>query len=299
VHPRLLQIPVPFTDAVLPINSYGTMMAIGFLIGVYLASRRGKREGIEPSAIGDIGMLAIISGIAGARAFYVVQNWSKEFARNPLEIIRIDHGGLVFYGGFIAATVAVSIYLKRKRLPALKLLDIVTPSLAIGLAFTRIGCFLNGCCWGKLCSPNFPLGVTFPKRVVVQFGREQIVGSYAFMQQYANGLVDASASRSLPVHPTQLYSSATAFVLFLVVTYLYRFKKRDGEVLVFFAGLYSVARFILEFWRGDNPRLADGLTIAQNMSIGVFVLCVLLLIWGRVRLSKTSSGEEAGGGEPG
>jgi len=286
--PRLFEIPIPFTNIALPVNSYGTMMAIGFLVGVYLAARRGKREGLEQNVITDIGMLAICTGILGARFFYVVQNW-RDFRTNPLEIFRLDHGGLVFYGGFLFATGAVWIYLRRKKLPALKLMDIVTPSLAIGLAFTRIGCFLNGCCWGKVCSPDFPLAVRFPKRVVVEMGRERIVGSYAFLQHYGRGLIDASATRSLPVHPVQLYSSATALVLFFVISWLYRYKKRDGEVLGFFAMLYAAARFMLEFWRGDNPPLFDGLTVSQNIGIVVFVVAALLLIRGRMRLRSESA----------
>lgn len=275
----------------LPINSYGLMMAIGFLLGIHLASRRGKREGFEPEVMVDVGWIAIISGVLGARLLFVLQNW-KSFANRPMDILRVDQGGLVFYGGFLAATMVVSVFIRKKGLSIAKTLDIVTPSLALGLGFTRIGCFLNGCCWGDICrNPNYPLSVRFPE------------GSFAYCQhldQYH--LIRQGDMVSLPVHPTQLYSSATAFVLFLLISFLYRYKRRDGEVLAGFAVLYSIARFTLEFFRGDNPPVVDwfrewatrgnttpyppfweGPTISQCISIGVFFFAVGWILYGRLR----------------
>ncbi|MEW6358220.1 MAG: prolipoprotein diacylglyceryl transferase [Planctomycetota bacterium] len=283
----------------LPINSYGLMMAIGFLLGIYLASRRAEREDFDPNVIVDVGWIAIISGILGARLLFVLQNY-ETFLERPLYIIRVDQGGLVFYGGFIAAVISVAVYLRRKGLSIAQALDMVTPSLALGLAFTRIGCFLNGCCWGDICRhPGALPAVRFP------------AGSFAHAQHVALGLIEPTALASLPVHPTQLYSSVCAFLLFVLISYLYRFKKRNGEVLAGFAVLYSINRFTLEFWRGDNPPVVDwfrawakqgatnnlppfweGPTISQCISIVVFILALAWIIWGRIKAKPTEKTEK-------
>ena len=280
----------------LPINSYGLMMAIGFLLGIYLASRRAEQEECDSNAIIDVGWIAIISGILGARLLFVVQNY-ETFVQRPLYIFRVEQGGLVFYGGFIAATISVAVYLRKKGLSIAKVLDMVTPSLALGLAFTRIGCFMNGCCWGDICRhPGVVPAVRFP------------AGSFAHAQHASLNLIDPAALTSLPVHPTQLYSSACAFLLFVLISYLYRYKKRDGEVLAGFAVLYSVVRFTLEFWRGDNgpvvdwfrawarqgstsnlPPFWEGPTISQCISIGVFTVALAWLLFGRMNVARAAA----------
>jgi phosphatidylglycerol:prolipoprotein diacylglycerol transferase len=217
----------------------------------------------------DVGMIAIISGILGARVFFVVEFY-KEFSGNWLEAIRIDHGGLVFYGGFLAAVVCVSAYVWRKNQSMADILDISTPSLAIGLAITRIGCFLNGCCWGKMCSPGLPWGVSFP------------AGAGAYEQQMKDGLLKAGTMPSLPVHPTQLYESLSVFAMFFILTWLFRFRKRKGDILAAFAILYAVERFLVEFLRADNALMADGLTVSQNISILAFIAGIAWLVWGKV-----------------
>ncbi|NOZ23475.1 MAG: prolipoprotein diacylglyceryl transferase [Planctomycetes bacterium] len=277
----------------IPINSYGLMMAIGFLLGIYFASRRAEREDFDSDVIIDVGWIAIIAGILGARLLFVLQNY-RTFLKRPLDIFRVDQGGLVFYGGFIAATICVSVYMRKKGLSIAKVLDMVTPSLAMGLAFTRIGCFLNGCCWGDICRhPNIFPAVRFP------------AGSFAYAQHVSLGLIGPTDLASLPVHPTELYSSVCAFLLFVLISYLYRFKKRDGEVLATFAVLYSVTRFMLEFWRADNPPVVDwfkewarrnrvdnlppfweGPTISQCISVAVFVLALVWIIYGRLKARR-------------
>jgi len=269
MRPRLFEIHLPFLHWTLPVNSYGTMMVIGFLIGVYLACRRAKRMGIDPNLMTDVGMIAIISGILGARIFFVIEYY-KDFSGNWIEAIRIDKGGLVFYGGFFAAVVCVSYYVWRKKQSMADILDISTPSLAVGLAFTRIGCFLNGCCWGKVCSAALPWAVYFPQN------------SGTFKQQIEDKLLSGAAMHSLPVHPTQIYESLAAFGLFFVTSWLFRYRKRKGDILAAFAVLYSVARFLIECLRADNEYLFDGLTMSQNIGILVFILGIAWLVWGKL-----------------
>ena len=267
MRPRLFEIHIPFLDWTLPINSYGTMLVIGFLIGVYLACRRAKRMGIDPNLMTDVGMIAILTGILGGRIFFVIEFYDQ-FRGHPLDIIRIDQGGLVFYGGFLAAILCVSLYVWRKKQSMADILDISTPSLAVGLAFTRIGCFLNGCCWGKVCSAALPWAVYYPPQ------------SEVFKSQVEAGLLPKAAAQSLPVHPTQLYESLAAFGLFFVMSWLFGHRKRKGDILAAFAVLYAIARFLIECLRADNALMADHLTVSQNISILAFVLGVAWLVWG-------------------
>jgi phosphatidylglycerol:prolipoprotein diacylglycerol transferase len=270
MRPRLFEIHIPFLDWTLPVNSYGTMMVVGFLLAVYLAGRRAKRLGLDPNVMTDMGMVAIISGILGARLFYVIE-FFKDFNGNVIEMLRVDKGGLVFYGGFFTAVVCVAIYARKKKLSMLDILDISTPSVAVGLAFTRIGCFLNGCCWGKICSPALPWAIRYPHE------------SEAFTSQLASKLVGEMDRYSRPIHPTQLYESFAAFGLFILTSWLFRYRKRKGDILAAFAASYSVVRFVIEFFRADNELLSDGLTVSQNISIVVFVAAVGWLVWGALR----------------
>jgi len=267
MRPRLFEIHIPFVHWTLPINSYGTMMVIGFLIGVYLACRRAKRMGIDPNLMTDVGMIAIITGILGARVFFAIEFYDQ-FLDHPLDIIRIDQGGLVFYGGFLAAILCVSFYVWKKKQSIADILDISTPSLAVGLAFTRIGCFLNGCCWGKACSAALPWAVYYPPQ------------SEVFRIQVEAGLLPKEAVQSRPVHPTQLYESLAVFAMFFILTWLFRYRKRKGDILAAFAVLYAIERFLVELLRADNALMADGLTVSQNISILAFVLGIAWLVWG-------------------
>jgi len=288
----------------LPINSYGLMMAVGFLLAIHLASRRAEREGLDPEVMIDMGWLAIIAGILGARALFVLQNF-RSFARRPVDMLRVDQGGLVFYGGFLAATAVVSVYLRRKKVSIAQVLDILTPSLALGLAFTRIGCFLNGCCWGDVCRhPHIVPAVQFP-------GGPRGMRSFAFNQHLNLGLIGPDALTSLPVHPTQLYSSCAAFLLFVLTAYLYRYRRHKGEVLAAFTVLYSITRFTLEFWRGDNapvkwlhffqrtdstvpPPFWEGFTISQCIAVVTFFAALGWIVWVRTRSSRpVSQGADA------
>ncbi|MBI2560337.1 MAG: prolipoprotein diacylglyceryl transferase, partial [Planctomycetes bacterium] len=154
----LLEIPIPFLHTSLPIYSYGFMLMIAFLSGLYVARRlsahhplsgKAASERIDPNIISDISIYTIIAAIVGARLFFVIQNFS-DYRNNPLDIFKIYQGGLVFYGGLIAVTIALPVFARLKRISFLKLMDIIVIATSLGLVFGRIGCFLNGCCYGKL-----------------------------------------------------------------------------------------------------------------------------------------------------
>jgi len=143
---------------------YGLMLVFGFLSGIRLAQWRAGRMGEDPETVTVVGILALVGGIVGARAAYIVQQW-KYFASAPtplLEVLNVTSGGLIYYGGLVLATLMVVTYLMYKRLPIRRYLDIVSVSIMVGLAFGRAGCLLNGCCYGARCGEHWPLGVTFP-----------------------------------------------------------------------------------------------------------------------------------------
>src|SRR5947209_7911921 len=137
------------------------MVALGFLAGLWTASRRSHRDGFTPDQILDLGPWLIVGGILGARSLYVITFWREQFAGKPFwEMFMIQHGGLVFYGGFIGAVLAVVLYARLKKLQLWKVFDVLAPSLALGYSFGRVGCLLNGCCYGRACS--LPWAIRFP-----------------------------------------------------------------------------------------------------------------------------------------
>src|SRR5882672_4359887 len=199
------------------------MMALAFLTGLWTASRRGRRDGVPPERVLDLGPWLIIGAILGARTLYVISYWHEQFAGKPIsEIFMVQHGGLVYYGGLIGASLAFALYARLKALPIWKGADILAPSVALGYVFGRIGCLLNGCCYGRVC--ELPWAIHFPQ------GHET----------YPNA-----------VHPTEIYDSLLSLVLYVGLAWLYRRKKFDGEVFAAYLLCYAVARSIVESFRGD------------------------------------------------
>ncbi len=247
---------------------------------MYVARNKAKTEGLNPEDISNLGLYTIFAGILGGRTFYVVQNFGS-YKHNILDAFKVYEGGLVFYGGLMASIAAIVVYSKIKKLPVLKTIDIIAYAFALGVACGRIGCFLNGCCWGDVCSAALPWAVSFPKSVDVNL---MIDGSPAFLHHLGQGLVSVSDSHSLPIHPTQIYSMLGNISIFFIVKAFFKRRRRDGEVTLMFCALYSVMRFTVEIFRDDNLPLFDGLTISQNASIVVLVVTVALFVIGRIKL---------------
>lgn len=143
--------PIIFQIGPLTIYSYGLLVAAGFIIGALLASRHAPRLGISSDKIINLVLIILLSGILGGRLFYILLN-IKDYLADPAEIVMLTHGGLVFYGGAISAFCAAFVYIKKAGLPFMDTFDLLVPFIALGHAVGRIGCFLNGCCYGKLVS---------------------------------------------------------------------------------------------------------------------------------------------------
>lgn len=257
--PILFEIPLPFFHMSIPLSSYGTMLSLSFLVGVSLGAQDAERQGIDPNDYLTAAVYGMICVILGARLFYILQNW-QSYISHLWEIIALWKGGLVFYGGFIGGTIGVGIYVRYKGIPVWKFLDASTPSIALGLFFTRIGCFLNGCCYGR--PAQVPWAVRFPR------------GSNAFYDEIEKGLIASSSDGSLPLHPVQLYESLEGLILFLFF-YLYVRKRKsfDGQSFWSFTLAYSVLRYINEIFRGDDIR---GYLWAPYLSTSQFVGLIML-----------------------
>lgn len=274
----LFEIPLPFLQKSIPIYAYGFMLMVAFLAAVAVARRRARREGIDPNKITDLAIYVLCAAIVGARLFFIVQ-FFESYKNDLFSIFKIYEGGLVYYGGLFAGFITLSVLIKKYRLPFLKLFDVIAPSVALGLGFGRIGCFLNGCCFGKIAE-HIPWAVQFP-RTLDKTG--MVDGSPVFLHHYELGLTHLSDTYTLPVHPTQLYSSFLNIALFFVLSVYFKYRKRDGEVLFLFGIIYPVIRFWMESLRADNPLLFGYLTIAQIISIFMFVTSLTFFITFRLK----------------
>jgi phosphatidylglycerol:prolipoprotein diacylglycerol transferase len=194
----------------------------------------------------------IIGAIVGARTLYVISYWQEQFAGHPLvEVLKVWRGGLVYYGGLIGASLAAVLFARTKKIPLWKLADVMAPSVALGCVFGRIGCLMNGCCYGRPC--NLPWAITFPKTSI-------------------------TAPPDIPVHPTQIYDSLLNLLLYVFLAWLYRRKKFDGQVFATYLVGYAVLRSLVEFFRGDYSQyyLGGWATPAQLVSIAILIAGVIL-----------------------
>jgi len=260
--------PIAFQLGRLTIYWYGILMVAGFMAGLWTASRRGLREGIPPEQIIDLGPWLFVGVFVGARALYVITFWQEEFAGKPIwDMFAFWRGGVVYYGGFVGASLAYTIYARKNKLPFWKGADILAPSIALGYVFGRIGCLMTGCCYGRVC--DVPWAIEFPP------------ASPAFKSQIAAGQLVAGAAESLGVHPTQLYESFLSLGLYTGLAWLYRRKKFDGQVFATYLVCYAVLRSFVELFRGDYPlnqrHFGGWVTPAHLVSILVLATGLVLL----------------------
>ncbi len=238
------------------------MLALSFLVGTIIAGRHAERKGwIREDDYISTTMITMIGIIIGSRLFFIIEHWS-EYKGNLLEIFAIWRGGLVLYGGLFGGIITGIVTAWRKRISIGSYFDAGAQAIAFGLFLTRIGCFLNGCCYGK--PTNSPIGISFPER------------SYAYINHLKKGLISAESDYSLPVHPTQLYESLGGLLLFLIMKLLImrRDRKYNGEYMIKFLILYSILRLIIEFFRGDHPAwFFSTFTTPQVISFFIFFLC--------------------------
>ena len=292
MHPVFIRIPF-LPEAFQEIYSYGLMLVLGFFGGYILALRLAKRCRQNPDDLTNIAVLSLLGGVVGARALYVIHFWQQQYADESfLKILNVRDGGLEFYGGVILALLAMLGYLALRRLPVRLYLDLLAPALMLGLAFGRMGCFLNGCCYGK--PSNLPWAVSFPydsyayldhlkqgKLAVPAELSDVRSGNIAAKELTAEQRAIAAKHRSLPVHPAQIYGLISALVLCVLMHWYFWRRKHEGQVFLLAIILYGIVRFGLETVRTEPAVWDTGLSISQIVSIvGVAggLICWLWLI---------------------
>jgi len=245
--------PVLFRLGHVTVYAYGFFLALGLVTGAILVFLKVRKRGIgiSPEAGAGLFFYTVLSAILGSRLLFALLNFDF-FRRNPLHFFKIWEGGLVFYGGLILAGAVSILYSRWHRLPILKLLDLVSSPIALGLSFGRIGCFLAGCCYGK--ETDLPWGVVFTD---------------------PNSL----ARLNVPLHPTQLYDAANGLAIFFFLNWMEKRKAFDGEMFLLLLGLYSVGRFFVERLRGD-PRGFLFQDVSTSQGIGILLaLCSFFMLF--------------------
>lgn len=239
------------------IYSYGLMVALGFAVAILLAYREATRFGIDKDRVIDFGIVVLLGGLIGARLFFVLTNITYYIA-NPLEIINLTKGGLVWYGGFLMGILVGIVFVKKNNINFWNGADLMAPFIALAQSIGRLGCFLNGCCYGIIAPKDYALGVKFPHEEVLR-------------------------------HPTQIYESVVLLIVFLILREWQGKRHFKGEIFLGYAMLYSLSRFLLEFLRGDNPKILLGLTISQIVSIAILAACLIILTIRFILWKKSSS----------
>ena len=229
------------------IYSYGLMVAIGFAAATLLAYKHANDFGINKERVIDLGIVMLICGIIGARIVYIALNF-QYYIRNPMEIINLTKGGLVWYGAFIFGMIAAAWFVKKNKINFWNVADLFAPYIALAQAFGRIGCFLNGCCYGSAVPSSLLLSVVFP-------------------------------AESISRYPTQIFSAIALLLIFVILRIWQKRRHFNGEIFLGYGLLYSMKRFGVEFFRGDNPKIIYGLTISQLISVAIFIVCSILFIY--------------------
>jgi len=248
-----------------PINTYGVFLALAFLCAILIAVKLAARDGLPKEKIYDLSLWMLLASLIGSKVLMFFTE--PEYRDHPLQLISLDflRSGGVFYGGLIGAVLTGYFLMRRYDLPWWKTADACAPGIAVGNFFGRLGCFSAGCCWGK--PTTLPWGVKF-----TELGHE-ITG----------------VPIDVPLHPTQLYESFSMFIVFFFLLWLHKHKRFSGQVILFYALLYSIIRFLIEFLR-DDPRgdvfgltTRTGLSTSQLISIivGLGALVLLIVRWHR------------------
>jgi len=244
--------PVLFKLGHFTLRSYGVMIATAFIVGLYVARKEAKRKGIGEENIVNFSLYALIAGIIGARLYYIIFYDLSNYLSHPAEIFFIWKGGLAIHGGIIGGLLTAIWFAKRQKLSFWKLSDTLAPSLILGQAIGRIGCFLIGGAYGT--PTQLPWGIVFPKGTPASF-----------------------AYGSQPLHPTELYEMILDFSIFL---FLWKWRKKgkyDGYLFLLYLILYSGIRFFVEIFRGDSLYIW-GTSLKTAQVIGILIIVTSLLI---------------------
>lgn len=247
--------PLLFNIFGVPVHTYGFLIAVGFLVAVNVIKRLAVRSKLDVEATLDLVFWTLLVGFAGARLLFIFTRLDY-FVTAPLDVFKVWEGGLVFFGGPLAAIPFVIYWTKKKKLPLWETMDAMIPGLAIAHVFGRFGCLAAGCCYGK------PTGSEFGIKLDSE-------------------LVDASL-RGINLHPTQLYEAGAVFALFMTLLYVFKHRKFAGQVVLTYFMAYPIIRSVIEAFRGDLIRgfvVEDILSTSQFISLLLFLAATAVLMW--------------------
>ena len=264
----LVEIPLPFTNPlngrqVLQVPAYGTMMMLGFLAAMLLVRRLTRRDNVNLETVHNVWFISLISGVLGARTFFMIQNGVP-----ASHFFKIWEGGLVWYGGLFGALGMALVYIVTAKAPLAKIVDVSAPATMLGLAFGRVGCLLNGCCYGRVivASPDGPwYGLVYP--LDTPLGR-QMFAKYGSL---------------VTLHPAQVYSSLLALTICGLLLVLRRTRKVYGEQFLLMLVLYAPVRFLLEVIRTETPKEYWGF-FTPGQIVGMLIFAPALAGWIALRL---------------
>ena len=244
--------PILFQFGSFTIYAYGFFIAVGFVTALTLTSLKIRKSkiGISFGNLIDLFFYTVLSALIGSRVLFVWINFDN-YRQHPLQIFKLWEGGLVFYGGVILAVGVSFWYMRWHRLPLWKVADLISPFIALGLSFGRIGCFLAGCCYGK--ETSLPWAVIFKSP-------------------------DSLAPLNVPLHPTQLYDAANGLAIFFFLSWMEKRKMFDGQIFWLFLFLYSVTRFFIEILRGDPRGFLFGDLFSTSQAIGLLLAILSLFM---------------------
>ncbi len=250
--PELFRIP----GLDIPISTYGLLLAISFILALWLAAKLAESDGLPKNRIYDLGLYLIAASLLGSKLLMVITEWS-DFKGDLMRVLSLDflRSGGVFFGGFVAAVLVSIFFMRRWHLPWRKTADTFAPGIAVGHAIGRLGCFSAGCCWGKPTTSW--IGVTFTEKA------SELTG----------------VPFDVALVPTQLIEAIANLVLFGALLWMWKRKKFDGQIIFAYFIIYSVIRFIIVFWRDDPRGSFLGLSTSQLISIVMFPLGVALMIY--------------------
>src|SRR5712671_5272355 len=257
MYPRLLELPwtVPLLGQI-TIYTYGVLLAAAYLLGLKLAMVRAEARGLDSAKVLDLGIYIIISALIGAKLLLVVTDF-RTFQADPQELLTLARSGGVFYGGLILAVAVALVYIRKVGLPLWTTTDVFAPGIALGHVVGRFGCLFAGCCYGK--PTTLPWGITFTDTFAA---------------------ANVGTPLGVPLHPTQLYE-AGAELLILVVLLVTERKGRAyaGRTFWLYMLLYSVSRFIIEFYRGDDRGTVGMFSTSQFISLLLAPLAIGMLVY--------------------
>ena len=259
--------PELFSIGPITVYSYGVLLAISYLLGLWLAMRRAKQWGLDPNRVLDLGIYIIIAALVGAKLLLLIVDFDQ-FSRSTADLLSLARSGGVFYGGLILAIAVAFWYVGRHRLPLWATCDVFAPGIALGHVTGRLGCLAAGCCYGR--PTDQPWAITF-----------------------TNPLAAANVGTPLgiPLHPTQVYEAgAELLILAFLLTTERRGRPFAGRTFWMYLLLYAVSRFVIEFYRGDPRGEILGLSTSQFISVLLAPLSLGMLIW--LSRSRPDSPEE-------